>query len=315
MWGKLVTALLSLFLLTSFHQAHRYHTLCFPENDMSFPENDMSFPENAKLATGLSKPEFDLVLDEFEGIMWFEVNNAEGGARLVVERLWNNDAVNAYAVPYGIYRQVTFFGGLARHPNMTTDALRMVACHELGHHLAGRPYWEEKDSLNPTRYIAGSESWASSEGESDYYASLKCFRHLIIEGEKNNYGVKSSDLTKYPPAEVAHAKVECEKSFTMDQDLRICVRSSLAGLVLGQIFKSRFIMREPSLKSPASEVVLKTDFKHPRGQCRTDTYFQGSLCSVTYRNSVHKDDPSKNTCSRKQNYSVGLRPLCWYKPS
>jgi len=198
---------------------------------------------------------------------------------------------------------------------MTTDALRLVACHELGHHLAGKPYWEERDPDNPTQFIAGSESWAASEGESDYYASLKCFRHLIIEGEKNNYEMKSPNLNKYPNEEINYAKQRCSESFTSQQDLRICLRASLAGLTAGQIFKSRFAFKEPSLKTPTAKTVIKTNYKHPEGQCRTDTYFQGALCEVSYRNSVHKDDPSKNVCSRKQNYTVGVRPRCWFNPS
>ena len=155
MKGQFFIALLSFLFLTSFHQAHRHHTFCFPENDMKFPES-------GRTSGGLSRTEFDLVLDEFQAVMQFEVNNVEGGAKLVIQRLWNNDSVNAYAVPYGIYKQLTFFGGLARHPEMTSDTLRLVACHELGHHLAGRPYWPERDGLTG-KNVEGTESWAASE--------------------------------------------------------------------------------------------------------------------------------------------------------
>ncbi len=274
----------------------------------------MRFPENGRTTGGLTKTEFDLVLDEFEGVMWFMVNNAENGAKLVVERLWNNDAVNAYAQSYGIYRQVTFFGGLARHPEMTSDSLRMIACHELGHHLAGRPYWPEPDPLFPGLYIEGSESWASSEGESDYYASLKCFRHLIIEGQKNNYAITSADLKKYPVQEVNFATTNCQQSFTKAIDLEVCIRGAMAGYSLGRIFKTA-ASTDVSLMTPNPRVVTKTDPKHPQGQCRTDTYFQGALCEVSYRDSILKEDPNFSTCNEKSNHKVGLRPLCWYKPS
>lgn len=304
---KLMTAVISFLFLTSFHTAHRHHTFCFPDNDMSFPIN-------GKLSGGLTQAEFDLVLDEFEGVMWVEVNNAENGAILVVERLWNNNAVNAYALPYGIYRQVTFFGGLARHPEMTSDTLRLIACHELGHHLAGKPYWPERDPLNPSKVIDGTESWAASEGQSDYYASLKCFRQLIIEGQSNNFAIASSDLKKYPETEVTFATQKCNQNFTNNQDQEICLRASLAGYSAGKIFKG-FNQVEVSLKTPSKSVVTKVDFRHPEGQCRTDTYFQGALCDVSYRDRVLKDDPNWNTCNEKSNHKDGLRPYCWYKPS
>lgn len=304
---KFFTALISFLFLTSYHEAHRHHTLCFPENDMSFPDN-------GRTAGGLTKAEFDLVLDEFEAVMQFVVSRADGGSILVVERLWNNNSVNAYAVPYGIYKQVTFFGGLARHPEMTTDSLRLIACHELGHHLAGRPYWPERDPRNPNILIEGTEGWAASEGESDYYASLKCMRHLIIEGEKSNLAMKTSDLSRYPTSEVSFARNKCSQSFTNAQDRDICVRASMAGYSLGRVFKG-FSSTEVSLTTPNPNVVAKTDPRHPQGQCRTDTYFQGALCEVSYRLDVLKEDPNYNTCNRRNGDTVGVRPLCWYKPS
>ncbi len=304
---KLITISLSLLFLTSFHVSHRHHTFCFPENDMSFPEN-------AKTSGGLTKQEFDLVLDEFEAVMQFEVNSVENGAKLVVERLWNNNSVNAYALPYGIYRQITLFGGLGRHPEMTTDVLRLVACHEVGHHLAGRPYWPERDPNNSNLFLEGSESWAAAEGESDYYASLKCFRHLVIEGQGMNLAIESPELTGYPQAEFAFAKSSCDQSFTKSEDQDICLRASLAGYTAGRIFKG-MASKEISLKTPTTNVVSKLDFRHPAGQCRADTYFQGALCRITYRDRKDKDDPNYNTCNEKNNDKVGIRPRCWYKPS
>jgi hypothetical protein len=307
MGHKLIGAVVSLLFLTSFHQAHRYRTLCFPENNMSFPEN-------AKVATGISKADFDLVLDEFEAVMQFEVNNVENGAKLVVERLWNNNAVNAYATPYGIYRQVTFFGGLARHPEMTTDTLRVIACHELGHHLAGRPYWPDRDPANPMKYLEGTESWAAAEGEADYYSTLKCFRHLVIEGEKMNLPILTSNISDYPINEVTYAKTKCNQSFTNAKDQEICLRASMAGYSGGRIFRG-YSSAAISLETPSTTVVPKTDYTHPQGQCRADTYFQGALCEISYRNSILKEDPNWHTCNVKDKYSVGLRPTCWYKPS
>ena len=287
--------------------ASHHHTMCFPDNNLSFPTN-------ARVASGLTEREFNDVLDEFEGVMWDEVNNQEGGAKLTVKRRWNDGAVNAYAAQYGIYREVTFFGGLARHPLMTTDAMRLVACHELGHHLAGRPYWPQRDPSNPYIFIEGTEDWAASEGESDYYASLKCFRHLVIEGQKNNFPILSSDLTKYPKSEFNEARKKCDASFTDSQDQEVCLRASLAGLTLGNLFK-QFYDLDTSFSTPDRSIVSKTNYRHPKGQCRTDTYFQGALCGISYRDSLLKEDPDFKTCSTNNKHTVGVRPLCWYKPS
>lgn len=304
---KTLSLILSAVFLSSFHVAHRHHTFCFPDNDMSFPIN-------GKTSGGLSKQEFDLVLDEFEAVMQFEVNSVENGAKLVVERLWNNNSVNAFAIPYGIYRQITMFGGLGRHPEMTTDVLRLVACHEVGHHLAGRPYWPMQDEMNPNTFIEGSESWASSEGQSDYYASLKCFRHLVIEGQGMNLAIASPDLSKYNSDELTFAKSNCDVQFNNPQDQNICLRASLAGYTAGRIFKGRST-GSVSLKTPSSAVVLKTDFRHPEGQCRADTYFQGALCAISYRDRLDKDDPNFHTCNEKNKDPVGVRPRCWYSPT
>jgi Zn-dependent protease with chaperone function len=52
------------------------------------------------------------------------------------------------------------FGGLARDPLVTKDGFSAVICHEIGHHIAGAP--------------RKGFSWASNEGQADYFATTKC---------------------------------------------------------------------------------------------------------------------------------------------
>ena len=121
-----------------------------------FPKNNQSYPVELSAVDG--SVEFnrviDLVYKHYEPV----VSNL--GKRLVVERNWSDSTVNAYAYPKGDQMRVAMFGGLARHPEVTKDGFMMVMCHELGHHLGGAPM----------------KSWASNEGQSDYFAANKCFK-------------------------------------------------------------------------------------------------------------------------------------------
>lgn len=286
------------FFSTSFHHAHTSN--CFPKNDLSFPADQKS-------TGGITKADFDRVLDEFEAVMNLEVSRVDA-ARLVVERRWETADVNAMAYQSGSYRYVVMYGGLARHPDVTVDAFRLVACHELGHHLGGSPkkaggFW-------------GGAAWASNEGQADYYASLKCFRRLVIEGQKLNLDVAGPDLSKYPASELNLAKTECAKSFTRSDDQEICVRATMGGYAIGRMFNSFNTNTKPiSLATPNPNVVSRTNDNHPESQCRTDTYFQGAICDVSYRDDVSNNDEYRGTCNNKDNHPRGLRPLCWFKPS
>ncbi len=283
---------------TSFHHAH---------TSDCFPKNDLSFPADQKSSGGITKAEFDQVLDEFEAVMNLEVSRVDA-ARLVVERKWETADVNAMAYQSGIYRYIVMYGGLARHPDVTVDAFRLVACHELGHHLGGAPkkvggFW-------------GGAAWASNEGQADYYASLKCFRRLVIEGQKLNLAVAGPDLSNYPASELNMAKAECAKSFTNSDDQEICLRATMGGYAIGRMFNSFGSASKPiSLSTPNPNVVSKTNDNHPESQCRTDTYFQGAICDVSYRNDVSNNDERYGTCNKKDNHPRGLRPLCWFRPS
>jgi uncharacterized protein YkwD len=62
----------------------------------------------------------------------------------------------------------------------------------------------------------------------------------------------------------------------------------------------------PQLDTPDPTVVDKTQSKHPKAQCRLDTYLAGSLCSKAYDvNQIPKDEFA--FCSN--------RPKCWFKAS
>ena len=101
------------------------------------PENDLYISEFSFGKSGLTQAEFDDILDLLEQVYEPEITAA--GDTLVVNRLWSDGRVNASAIRQGTDVVINMFGGLARHPAVTADGFTLVACHELGHHLAGAP--------------------------------------------------------------------------------------------------------------------------------------------------------------------------------
>ena len=109
---------------------------------------------------GVDEDRFNAVIDLAEKA-YQEVFKSKGRRLVVVERKWSSGTVNAYAYQRGKTSYVAMFGGLARHPAVTADGFLTVVCHEIGHHIGGYPF---------------VNSWASNEGQSDYYATTKCLK-------------------------------------------------------------------------------------------------------------------------------------------
>jgi hypothetical protein len=74
---------------------------------------------------------------------------------------WNNLRVNALASRQEHIWEIHVYGGLLSHPELTEDEVTLVLCHELGHHLGGKP-------------TASRGGWSSSEGQSDYWSGQFC---------------------------------------------------------------------------------------------------------------------------------------------
>ena len=259
------------------------------ENDLNIP----AFDGNGMVTTGNSEEEFMGAIDRFESVYGDIV--ASMGGQLQVNRDWANGTVNAYARRSGDTWIVHMYGGLARHETVTVDGFMMVICHEIGHHLGGAP-----------KYAWGN-AWASNEGQSDYFAGLKCLRKVWTEDE-NIQWARNNDVAE-------PAKLACDEAWSADADRARCYRISMAGQSLANLLATLGGAELPEFETPDDRVVSRTNDRHPAAQCRLDTYFQGGLCGVDSDVDVDQADAVVGTCNRAEGADMGVRPLCWYKPA
>jgi hypothetical protein len=259
-------------------------------------DNDLYIPVGLKSDGGITQEQFNSVLDKVTAL--YEPVIEEKGKKLQVIRKWDDGTVNAYAQQTGNVWKISMFGGLARHNTITADAFAMVACHELGHHLGGSP---KKKSF-------WSASWASNEGQSDYWGAMKCMRDFI-ETDDN---VKIMKDVSVPSYAVEKCAAVYGQSITANA---ACQRVAMAGLSLGNLFRALRNLETPlKFDTPDANTVRRTSDSHPAPQCRLDTYFHGGLCDKGSEDTVSDTDPYVGTCARIDNFENGIRPLCWFKP-
>jgi len=257
------------------------------------PENDWYIPATGD-TRGVSESEFNSVIDQVESVYGPIV--AQHGGNLVIRRNWQDGTVNAYASREGSNYVISLFGGLARHDKITKDGFMLVICHELGHHIGGTP--------KSSQY-----GWASIEGQSDYYSTLKCFRKVA---RAQSLGFLPDLPAGAVPDEVTTA---CNNAFEDEAERAVCARAALAGLSGASLFSSTGGEVTPRFDTPDRAVVTTTYESHPKSQCRLDTYFQAAICPVSDSIDISSSNPNTGTCNYAAGHSIGTRPLCWYKPT
>ncbi len=256
------------------------------------PTNQMKIAVGALGAGGITHAQFDAVMDRMAAI--YGPILAKSGKRLVINRLWDDPTVNASAQEQGDQDILNMYGGLARHPAITMDGMALVACHEMGHHLGGAPKY-------------GGTDWASNEGEADYFATTKCLHRIFAD--------PGAVAFTRPAGDEAYAAKACAKAYKGAGDRAICTRSAMAGMSVTSLFTDLGGDPAAHFDTPDPSVVSATNDEHPASQCRLDTYFQGALCTKSWTIGMDDNDPTVGACSRSQGYTVGVRPLCWYKPA
>jgi hypothetical protein len=273
-------------------------------------ENDLWIGPELSLSTEMTEEKFNKIIDQAD-VIYAPIIEQLGGT-LKFNRKWNNGTVNASAQRMGSTYVVNMYGGLAKHPAVTADAFALVVCHELGHHIGGAPKIGSSvtNNSNATGWggSGGGSQWASNEGQSDYFAGLKCLRKMFL----NDDNIKIIS-TMNIPADVTSTcdQVHGEAS----EDSAICARITMAGYSTAELFTVlRKLKKKPKTVTPDSKIVSRTNHSHPAPQCRLDTYFQAAVCDKDFKEDVSQTDEKVATCHRTADYKVGIRPLCWFKP-
>lgn len=290
--GKAWIILLSVFALANVSGINGVHSVCRG----FLPPNNLRRPMTVMQQGGLTQDQFNHVIDQVND--YFTPIIAARGATLQINRLWDNSTVNASAQETGSTYILNMYGGLARDPNINIEGFTLVVCHEMGHHLGGAP----KESG-----WFGS-SWASNEGEADYYAALRCMRYIFNDADNQQYvNDHQKDIDPF-------LKQKCEETWNNQADENLCIREGMAGVSVSYLFQELSQDTErPRFDTPDTSVVSQTEDSHPATQCRMDTYFQGSLCvQDAHDGDLSDTDANVGACTIHNGFKVGLRPACWF---
>lgn len=256
------------------------------------PENNLTIPLGQK-NSGLSEEQYNQVIDKF--VLRYEKILNDINKTLTIRRLWEDPRVNASTTKKGQEVIINLYGGFARHPEVTPDGYSLVLCHELGHHLGGLPKKTQEGS-----------TWASTEGQADYYATLKCLRK-VFRDDDNISAIQEMEI----PTSV---KDQCS-DFKREWERALCIRTTMAGLAVARVMAQTQRQPLPQFEKPDQEIVAKTSEEHPKVQCRLDTYFQGSVCEISSYIPVSGKDEWSGACHEKNGHGPGIRPSCWFASS
>lgn len=276
-----------------------------PHSEHCFPKNDLYISADAK-GVNMTEAQFNQAIDDIEDI-YKPIFKEHFDSKLEVVRKWEDGTVNAYAQQAGKVWKVSMFGGLARHKVVTADGFRAVVCHEVGHHIGGAPKIKRW----------GRSSWASNEGQADYFATSKCLKKFFEKDHENTIKIyQEVEKEEEEQSNRSFAKKLCDQSHSSILESAVCLRGAMAGQSLAELFRDLRRLPKPlRFDEPDKNVVSSTNHKHPAPQCRMDTYFQGSLCNLDEDLLPSQTDAAVAFCNRKDGYKLGVRPLCWLKPS
>lgn len=238
--------------------------------------------------TGIDQATFNNVIDNFVAV--YKPIVKQKGYNLLVVKKWSDETINSDTTVSGKSWIINAYGGLARYPTMDGDTYLTVLLHEIGHHLGGYPM----------------QSWASNEGESDYYATLKGFRIMVAAGYRPNYRFTI-------PKSVEE---NCSLQHKSQDEIALCEKEANLGYILANILNklsgSSTIINFDASSGPQ---VNRTNNNHPEAQCRLHTYYNGALCGVSFSDELSQTSPVPGACAEEKGDKIGVRDRCWYKPN
>lgn len=234
---------------------------------------------------------FLLVTESFE--RFFKPHFASLGKEFFLDVDWGDGAVNAWAWKEGDRYSLEIPGGIARFHTMSEEAFVMNLCHELGHLMGGAP---------------ASTSEISYEGQSDYFATAKCFKRFAPYVNQQLGGFQSgSERTIF--AEEAEFKARCLN----EVNPQVCEQSLRGALGATAYYAELEKAKTPSLKTPDTTLTRSTLSAHPKSQCRFDTMVAGTFCQAPSSVNPRWDSAIESWCHAGFD-APHARPKCWYKP-
>lgn len=266
---------------------------CIPGANIGFSFSGKSLSPSERL-NQLNKEDIDKIIHRVHSAYKDTVRSL--GAELEINNNWNSLEISASTDRVQNKYIINLEGGISKHHLMNSDSIAMILCHELGHHIGGAP-----------KYPPIISTWASTEGQSDYFGSSKCFKKVFISDDNVDL-IRNLNIPKV-------VQMKCEDSYINHNDVSLCIRSAISSKRVVELLKSlRSATDEISFNTPDLSVVEETNIAHPLPQCRLDTYLSGSLCNIDFNLSFDALDPRIGACNRIDGYNIESRPLCWFKP-
>jgi hypothetical protein len=238
------------------------------------------------------------------------------GAELIVV----NDPATGTSIDIGEDRRWVIKAGedLLRPGKTPPDVVAMIACHEVGHALAGYPF---KGNFNQAAGLPEQFGTISSaENQSDYFAAKDCLPRLWRDERARN----ASFADAIPDA----SRAGCDAAWGGQDERDVCYRVTATA----QAFA--FWLAKPG-QTPASleshhagEIDVTSTSGHVSPQCRIDTLVAGARCDIKIHGDVipglvapfadlyKQVNPRAEAAARPHACyeGAGARPRCWFKP-
>lgn len=269
---------------------------------------------------GITKGKAESIIEKVKSI-YVPYALSKGNRKLEIKLKWNVKEFGGQAGTRRGIKVVQIAGGTAEHSVMNADSFALIVCHEVGHHYGGLPL-----KYNLERGITD----VTAEGVSDYFAISKCLRKVFASD--NNVAIAR---TLNAPEIVVR---RCSQTWRTEEEIALCMRTAMAGLVAVRATEAnKGIGPTAFFNTPSNDRVVESNIiKHPKLQCRLDTYLQASLCNkghdldpTTRREQdpkfttnfpfpikgITKEDVDQGYCARSEGYVDGVRPRCWYNPN
>lgn len=211
-------------------------------------------PVGSTQVSSLTESDYQGVVQKFMARYFSKVYH-QTGLPLIIPNEWSSPYFAAFASKKEGYMQISLWGGMARAPGSNKAILATILCHELGHVLGGEPL----------QTIPGAD-WASTEGQSDFYASSVCMPDFF---------------TAHPEL----APIPSPRALELCHENKMCGQVLQAGFETVQFFQA-YAYKEiipVSLDTVASATKELVRNSYPSDQCRLDTYVAGAYCQLGSR--------------------------------